>query len=118
MNLLSKIDITKDAVEMEVLDLNGNPLTDDIAQKPFISIYGTDSDVFREAIKELADEEDDKSIKLLSKVIAGWKNIKGDDNMPLEFNQNNALALLKRYPALATQIDVFLGKRANFLKKQ
>ena len=117
MNLLSKIEIVKNAVAMEVLDLEGNPLTEDEAQKPIIKLYGVDSDAFRSNAGDIDSEDEDKGEKLIASCVESWVNIKSDEGLPIECNFENAVKLFKRYPIVFSQCDAFIAKRANFLKK-
>lgn len=120
MNLLDKIDITTEAVAMEIKDLNGNPLTEIEAEKPKIYLYGIDSATFRNALKDGADtnEKDEYSgQKLIASCIQKWDNINDDNGLAIECNFNNALSFLKKYPVVNAQADKFIADRANFLKK-
>ena len=116
-NLLGKIDISTDSVEMEILDLEGNPLTDDETLKPVINLYGIDSDVFRNAAKDVSEDDEDNGEKLIASCVDTWRNIKDDNGTPIECNYENAVRLFKRYPIVFSQADKFIAKRANYLKK-
>lgn len=116
-NLLQKIDITTDAIPMEITDLNGNPLTEDENQRPTIYLYGMDSDHFRNALREIDKDESDRDEILLASCIKSWRHIVNDDGVAIECNTENAIKLLKDYPILKTQADRFIAERANYLKK-
>lgn len=117
MSLFAKIDITTEAVPMEIMDLSGNPLTQDETQKPIINLYGTDSEQFRQAIKDHDENDEDKGERLIAACVESWSNIKNDEGIPIEFSPSAALGLFKRYPIIYSQADQFISKRANYLKK-
>jgi len=117
MNLLGKIDIIKDSIEMEIKDLEGNALIEDEAQKPIIRLFGVDSEEFRTAAKNSNEDDTDRGEKLIASCVDSWVNIKTDEGLPIECNFENAVKLFKRYPIVFTQCDVFVSKRANYLKK-
>jgi len=116
-NLLGKIDITKESIKMEIKDLEGNPLTEDEASKPIINLFGVDSDAFRQAAKERNEDDEDRGEKLIAACVESWTNIKTDEGLPIECTFENAVKLFKRYPIVFSQCDVFVSKRANYLKK-
>ena len=116
MNLLDKIDVTTESVAMEIKDLHGNPLTEVEEQKPRISIYGIDSDVFRNAERYDADDKFGNH-KLIASCVDSWENIQDENGQPIACNAENALVLLKKYPVILKQADDFLTTRANYLKK-
>jgi len=117
LNLLSKIDITTEAVEMEVLDLHGKPLTDEEAQKPKLYIYGADSDVFSKARDKWVEDGMTEDLTLLVPCVEKWVNIKDDNGIDMPFTKENTHKLLKRYPVIKTQINIFIKDRENYLKK-
>jgi len=117
MNLLGKIDITRESIEMEIKDLEGNALIEDEAQKPKISLYGVDSEAFRNAAKDSNEDDSDRGEKLIASCVESWANVKTDEGLPIECNFENAVKLFKRYPIVFSQCDVFVSKRANYLKK-
>lgn len=114
MNLLDKIEVAIDAIPMEIKDLDGNPLTEVEAEKPTIYLFGMDSEVFRNSVKDL---EEGEGHKLIAKCVSKWENIKDSNGLDMECNFDNALALLKKYPIIYSQADKFIADRANYLKK-
>ncbi len=116
-NLLGKIDISTQSVAMEIKDLEGNPLTEDELEKPYINLYGVDSEVFRNAMKDGSEDDENRSEKLLASCVESWSNIKTDDGIAIECNYDTAIKLFKRYPIVMSQVDSFIAKRANYLKK-
>ena len=118
MNLLGQIDITTtECIPMEIKNLDGKSLTENEAEQPRLYLYGVDSDVFRKALKNSQEDDEYKSEKLIASCIGAWENIKNDEGLAIECNFENAFKLLKRYPIALSQADVFISKRANFLKK-
>ena len=134
-NILEEIGIgsANDGERMEILNASGESFTDNENEQPYLVVLGKDSNAFRARQQDLAielinkrkDDEDyqdtpnetsERTNKLLVSCISGWGNI-GEDNMPLDFNEENALHLLENSPSLSDQVNLFVGKRENFLKK-
>jgi hypothetical protein len=54
--------------------------------------------------EELLLDED-----LMKEVLAGWEGVQGKDGTPLEFNDENMVALLNIYPVRPTLVTAFFG---------
>ncbi|MEA2091115.1 MAG: hypothetical protein U9O83_01965 [Campylobacterota bacterium] len=135
MNLLDSIGkgSANTGERMEIKNENGESFSEDVESNPFLILLGKDSDSFRserekqdingylkrrddeDYIKPL-DEKSNDDIKLLSSCVIGWGNINNDD-MPLDFNEENVKFLLQNSPILMDQIRVFITTRENFLGK-
>ena len=143
---LSTLDVRKAANEGAELELI-HPTEGTILREPVpetapegtigealvIMLAGTDSEVYREALKSRArqrlnqqkkknraeqtdfDEAERKGIELLAKCTMGWRNI-SEDGKELQFNVNNAITIYTKYPWIKEQVDVFMADRSNFLK--
>ena len=124
MSVFDKIDITIEAQPCELKDLEGNLLINEDGTTPTISAVGTDSSKFREAIRELNEDDEFSGETLLAKCTISWENMPKEQKsvngqiveIAPECNFENALELYKRYPVIKSQIDAFIGKRGNFLK--
>lgn len=118
MNLLAQIDIdAENPQSMEIMDLNGKPLTENEAEKPIINLYGLDNESLRAKAREIADDDEERNAKVIALAITSWQNIKNEHGVDIECNFDNALTLIKRYPVVYSQLDTFIANRANFLKK-
>ena len=136
-NILQEIGIgtANTGERMEILKADGTSFTEEVANQPYLTVLGKDSTAFRMKQQDLAielnnlrkdDEEYEDTIddatqrtnRLLAACIVGWGNIAGLNGQPLEFNEDNALNLLNESPMLSDLVNVFVAKRANFLKKQ
>lgn len=136
MNILSKIGTgtANEGQQMEILGVDGKPLTEDEAQKPFLTILGADSTIFRDAKyqismelmkereidenhKDTPDASRERRIRLVGACIIGWKNIQDEDNAVIECNAENVAYVLEESPHLLDMVDTFLSTRENFLKK-
>jgi hypothetical protein len=107
----------------------GEVLKDDNGAAIWIDVYGSDSDVFRGALrsygnkklakgskKQTMEELEQVSSKILAKATAGWSDqlmVNGDF---LPCTEQNAEWLYCEYPWIREQIDTFVNERSNFLK--
>ena len=91
-----------------------------------IKVYGKDSSVFQNAIKQRAkaqiarkskdidlDANDKDSIELLADCTQGWSGI-AEGSKELVFSRDAAIALYTKYKWIREQIDIAIGDRANF----
>ena len=135
INLLDNIGVgtANDGERMEILDANGKSFSDVESEQPFLVVLGKDSTAFRAKQQELAievsnlmkdDEEYEDSLedatkrtnRLLAACVIDFGNI-NDKNITLAYSEENVLFLLDNSPMLADALNVFIAKRANFLKK-
>ncbi len=87
-----------------------------------ITLYGVDSKKFREvslararANREDDNDEDSREADLAS-VTLGWENVELNGK-ELEFSHANAVKVYKLVSPIRNQVDSFIVKTANFLKK-
>lgn len=144
---LSNLDVRKASNEGATLELE-HPTEGFILREPVpenapegtqgealtITLAGTDSDVYRDALKARArqrlnqqkkkknkeeqvdfDEAERKGIELLARCTMGWNHI-SDNGKPVPFNTNNAITIYTKYPWIKEQVDTFMADRSNFLK--
>lgn len=91
-----------------------------------IKVYGKDSSVFQNAIKQRAkaqiarkskdidlEANDKDSIELLADCTQGWSGI-AEGSKELVFSRDAAIALYTKYKWIREQIDIAIGDRANF----
>jgi len=91
-----------------------------------IKVYGKDSSVFQNAIKQRAkaqiarkskdidlDANDKDSVELLADCTQGWSGI-AEGSKELVFSRDTAIALYTKYKWIREQIDIAIGDRANF----
>jgi hypothetical protein len=103
----------------------------------FLSVYGQHSAVFRDLVRQMANQairkrfelqrrgkpeetptieaNEEMSINLLVGAVAGWRNLQLD-GADLEFSEDNARMLLTRFEFIRAQADAASGDLANFLK--
>lgn len=122
----------KDA-EPAVLELlnpsDGTVLMNDAGDEPLtITLYGSDSDTFRKAVraygnkklnqkgnkKQSVEELEQTSSRLLANVTQCWSNIVESGEL-LECTEKNAMHLYTEYPWIREQVDEFVNERSNFL---
>jgi hypothetical protein len=91
-----------------------------------INVFGKDSSVFQNAIKQRAkaqiarkskdidlDANDKDSIELLADCTQGWSGI-AEGSKELVFSRDAAITLYTKYKWIREQIDIAIGDRANF----
>lgn len=136
MNILKHVGIgtANNGEQMEILGIDGKSLTEVEEQKPFLTIVGADSNIFRDAkhqismelMKEREIDENHKDtpeasrerrVRLVGACVIGWKNISDEDNQAIECNAENVAYVLEESPHLLDKVDEFLSNRENFLKK-
>lgn len=98
----------------------------------WITVHGSDSDVYAQAKTEfdrtILDRTKDSTkgplteteikalqAELLAKCTSKFENMTMD-GQPLTYTKASAQQMYLRYPAIKDQVDIFIGKRANFLK--
>lgn len=62
------------------------------------------------------EENDDTEIEDAADSVTGWKNIR-INGTPVEFNRENVVMVLTKYPDVLRQIKDFLGNQANFFSE-
>ena len=104
----------ENGAEMQVKDENGNDLD------MYLILAGTDSKRFREGFAKakreaLLDDETDTNVITLSEATIGWRGFmsKGKE---LEFSKEKVEQLYRNAPYIMTQVNFFIGNRANFTK--
>ena len=88
-----------------------------------ISVYGSGSKEYMQAVRKLTDENAGKDItaslnheagvKLLASVTAGWEGVE-EQGEALVFSQEEAERIYDEYPWIAKQVDEFIGKNKHF----
>ena len=91
-----------------------------------IKVYGKDSSVFQNAIKQRAkaqiarkskdidlESNEKDSIELLADCTQGWSGI-AEGSKEIVFSRDAAIALYTKYKWIREQIDIAIGDRANF----
>lgn len=131
---LAKLDLTEHAnngATLEVLHpISGELLTDNNNKPVTVTLLGSDSTQMREAMSARAkkqinskkpnqittiDDAEQASAELLASVVVSWSGIE-ENGKAVECNNQNVVAILKRYSWLRLQIDQFVSDRANFFK--
>lgn len=64
-------------------------------------------------IMALLDDGDGNQIADAVDATVGWENI-SLDGKPAEYSSDNARRLYQKYPAIAAEVQAFIGNRANF----
>ena len=121
----TKLDFATKAEEGAVMQVK-NPLTGE-ALGATITLIGTDSKAFRDLAKQRATaalkrtkeelenyDSDDEMSLMLSKCTLAWSGVE-EGVEAVEFSQENALMMYRKYRWLRDQVDQFIGDRANFL---
>ncbi|MFV1943912.1 hypothetical protein VPH49_24240 [Pseudomonas luteola] len=130
---LSKLNTRIAAEKGEDLHLRhpttGEKLYTEDGQPITIRMAGTDSSIYRNAIKDMVrqrkgvktttpEQGEAFALDLLTSITLDWKNIVlSDDGEPLQFSPENARNLYAEYTWIREQADEFAGDRANFLPK-
>ena len=91
-----------------------------------INVFGKDSSVFQNAIKQRAkaqiarkskdidlESNEKDSIELLADCTQGWSGI-AEGSKEIVFSRDAAIALYTKYKWIREQIDIAIGDRANF----
>ena len=91
-----------------------------------IKVYGKDSSVFQNAIKQRAkaqiarkskdidlESNEKDSIELLADCTQGWSGI-SEGGKELAFSRDMAIFLYTKYKWIREQVDIAIGDRANF----
>lgn len=98
-----------------------------------ITLAGVDSDLYRRTINKnvnkrvqrmkpgqslpfTAEEQEESSLELLAICTLGWENVVVDGEA-IPHSKENAKELYARFPWIREQVDMFIGDRANFLRK-
>jgi len=99
-------------VEMQVKDESGKPLD------MFLILAGVDSPVFRKGTikaqrETLINDEANATAIALSEATIGWRGFmsKGKE---LKFSITKVQQLYENAPYIMDQVNIFIGKRANF----
>ena len=115
----TKLDFATKAEEGAVMQVK-NPLTGE-ALGATITLIGTDSKAFRDLAKQRAtaalkrtkeerenyDSDDEMSV-MLSKCTLAWSGVE-EGVEAVEFSQENALMMYRKYRWLRDQVDQFIG---------
>lgn len=114
------MELTHPATEATLMGDDGKPIT--------ITLHGSDSNVFRAAVREYGnrklakgskkqtmEELDQITVKILAKATVAWSdNLIVSGEHP-ECNVENAEKLYSEYSWIKEQVDAFVNERANFL---
>lgn len=90
----------------------------------FITLVGRDSKTWRDTNRKyeriilMADKDDDRDMEAaaLSEAVISWRGLI-DDGKDYACNPKNAYDLFINAPYIKDQVNEFVGKRANFMKK-
>ncbi len=102
--------------ECQINDQEGNSLD------MFITVVGLDSKSFRngfiEGRREMLTNDDplESEASTLAKATIGWRGFTSN-GVELEFSEDTVKNLYLNAPYIANQINIFIGDRANFIKK-
>ena len=119
MDLLQLLPVDNIAIKLK------HPVTGDELDAT-INVFGKDSSVFQNAIKQRAkaqiarkskdidlEANDKDSIELLADCTQGWSGI-AEGSKELVFSRDAAIVLYTKYKWIREQIDIAIGDRANF----
>ena len=119
MDLLQLLPVDSVAVKLK------HPVTGDELDAT-INIYGKDSSVFKNAIKQRAkaqiarkskeldlDANDKDNIDVLADCTKSWSGI-AEGSKEITFSRDAAIELYTKYVWIREQIDIAIGDRANF----
>lgn len=111
---LFTVEAHESGAEMQVKDENGNDLD------MFITVAGLDSKVFRAALvavkrKFIEENAADADAETLAEATLGWRGFMSDGK-ELEFSKEKIKDLYINAPYIKTQVNFFIGNRANFTK--
>ena len=119
MDLLQLLPVDNIAIKLK------HPVTGDELDAT-INVFGKDSSVFQNAIKQRAkaqiarkskdidlEANDKDSIELLADCTQGWSGI-AEGSKEIVFSRDAAIALYTKYKWIREQIDIAIGDRANF----
>jgi len=108
------------------------PLTDDAGNPWTITLYGSDSEVYRKAQRKIVDRRlaeakakggkfkmnanmaEEELTELLVECTAGWSGLE-ENGAPIEFNTANVRGVYARYPWIREQAMAFVSTRSNYL---
>jgi len=134
MNLKdSRVDtaLSNIGTEMEIMGVDGEPLTEDINQKPTITLLGQDSNKFRETILRLNRQANDEKAEREEANLTETEEDKAerDNNFNLDLlvdctvsfsnidDVQDIRTMYKDFPNIMLQADRYIANRANFIKK-
>ncbi len=120
-----------DSSRLPLVDLKGRVLIDSKGEEIFLELVGSDSKIYKDALREKQremldnrrssknDDTADIVEKLqeyaLAKSITGWGGILFDGE-PLEHNFENVQKVFEAIPEIKDQAFIFQKDRANFIK--
>ena len=99
-----------------------------------ITLAGADSDLYRKTVNKninkrvqrikpgqsmpfTAEEQEESGLNLLATCTLAWEGVVVD-GAEIPCNKENAKELYRRFPWIREQVDVFVGDRANFLRRE
>lgn len=124
---LDTADLANEGAVMPVHGPDGQPVTQDDGAPVTMTLLGDDSDLLtkfdrittnahlRGSQAITAELAETKQINRMARACVGWNGVILDGN-PLEFSEENARLLFKRFRWLRQQAAMFISDRANFLK--
>lgn len=131
LNALDTSASSNEGVKMEVEGIDGATILQKDGKPVTITLLGIDSETMQKRQNELTNDTMKKGfrpkpqsaekmrserVKTLALATVTWDGVE-IDGKELTFSYENALSLYRRLPALAEQVDNFVGDRANFTKK-
>jgi hypothetical protein len=107
----------------------GEVLQDENGRTVDIQVYGIQSDIARNAIKErdrkygrqtslTEDQKEQSGAEFLAALTAGWSDNLEDDNGPLPCTRDNAIKLYKAEDWVAKQVQQFSINLSNYDPKK
>lgn len=131
---LSKVRVNSDVPqEMAILNpVDMTPFADEDGNVAALLVLGPDSEVYQRKQKEhtnkllrnaqqrggsakvTAEQVEMNRLEMLTAVIVGFKNL-ALNGETLEFSSQNARMILKDYPFIREQLEVFLSEAGNFI---
>lgn len=130
---LNKIQISQEGVEMPLYHPKTDEKTDTV-----LLVIGRDHPEYRKREREVQkrlmklvtsrqtdalltktiEESESENLERAIMCVVGWKNVSWEDDLPLEFSQENVRKILsdKNSVWIVDQILAFVQDRANFIK--
>ncbi|MFV1944143.1 hypothetical protein VPH49_25475 [Pseudomonas luteola] len=112
-------DRAEKGAEMKLVAPTGDYIRDEDGVYWTLTVAGTDSAKFKNAVKEAQSERgrrDDDGVEGTAALVLGWNRmiLNGED---LPFTPENVKRVLTDYPFIREQVIAFAANRANFLPK-
>lgn len=125
---LSKLKLSNDSIEMPLC----SPVDGAKLEGIKLFVIGQDSKEFQTKVRALkqkaikkapkgdlsklnAEDDEEIALQIIACSLTGWDGIE-ENGKTLEYNEDNAVYLLKEYPWVRDQIKEYISDRANFIK--